>query len=207
MLALPLDSIWLQDWEKMTDLLLRCAGHLGLIRYVASQWIILLPRCKRRLDWCFGWHVRNPMGCWFWRWDSGLMQCLQPANWEVIIFYELHKNDCNWFDIQVQFLCPGFGVDSNNVQQLSLHFLETIKISNLTPSILPCHVYLAGSSPSLSYCQFAFRILDVNLMSKATLLACYWPFDRPLVNSNQYQRGRAPTWMPGPVAPFVTLLR
>jgi hypothetical protein len=50
------------------------------------------------------------------------------------------------------------------------------------------------------------RILDITLMSDATSLACYWPFDWPMATSKQYQRGRAPSRTPGSAALFATLL-
>lgn len=68
------------------------------------------------------------------------------------------------------------------------------------PRLLPAYGQIRGCASRTE------RILDVTLMSDATSLACYWPSDRPLANLNRYQRGRAPSRMPGSAALFATLL-
>jgi hypothetical protein len=54
------------------------------------------------------------------------------------------------------------------------------------PRLLPAYGQVRGCASRIE------RILDITLMSVATSLACYWPFDWPLATSNRYQRGRAP---------------
>jgi hypothetical protein len=68
------------------------------------------------------------------------------------------------------------------------------------PRLSPAYGQIRGCASRIE------RILGITLMSDATSLACYWPFDRLLANSNRYQRGRAPSRMPGSADPFATLL-
>jgi len=68
------------------------------------------------------------------------------------------------------------------------------------PRLLPAYGQIRGCASRIE------RILDVTFMSDATSLACYWPFNWPLANSNRYQRGRATSRMPGSTALFATLL-
>ena len=58
------------------------------------------------------------------------------------------------------------------------------------PWLLPAYGQIRGCASRIE------RTLDITLMSNATSLACYWPFDRPLANWNRYQRGRAPHGRP-----------
>jgi len=84
--------------------------------------------------------------------------------------------------------------------ELSKHHLETQRYWTLA-------VVAALKANALEQARGAIeRILDVTFMSDATSLACYWPFNWPLANSNRYQRGRATSRMPGSTALFATLL-
>jgi hypothetical protein len=73
-------------------------------------------------------------------------------------------------------------------------------------SVLTQHRLLPAYGQIRGCASWIERILDVTLMFNATSLACYWPFDRPLASSNQYQRGRATSRMPGSATPLATLL-